>query len=156
MNHHQSNHYPHHSSGILLTAVQPSRGIIRNLYFPSSPSLHRPPSFLLSQPFQPVQLTNSIISPLPPTPTPQQQADAAFARVKKTVGPLSQPDGKSSGFPTPPILKLNDINTAMAQGLMLGQSSEKPTPAPTAAPRTAPKDKEFLLGYLAGVARGAR
>ena len=123
---------------------------------PSPSPIISPPSTVPASAIDSTIDPNSIISPLPPTPTPQQQADAAFARLKKTVGPLSQPDSTSSGFPTPPVLKLNDINTAIAEGLMLGQSSEKPTPAPTPAPRTAPKDKEFLLGYLAGVARGAR
>ena len=123
---------------------------------PSPSPIISPLSAVLASAIDPTIDSNSIISPLPPTPTPQQQADAAFARLKKTVGPLSQPDGTSSGFPTPPVLKLNDINSARAEGLMLGQSSEKPTPAPTPAPRTAPKNKEFLLGYLEGVARGAR
>ena len=123
---------------------------------PSPSPIVSPPSAITASAIDPAIDPNSIISPLPPTPTPHQQADAAFARLKKTVGPLSQPDGKSSGFPTPPDLKLNDINTAMAEGLMLGQGGERPTPAPTPAPRTAPKDKEFLLGYLEGVARGAR
>ena len=127
---------------------------------PSPSPIVSPPSAVPASAIDPTIDSNSIISPLPPTPTPQQQADAAFARLKKTVGPLSQPDGTSSDFPKPPVLKLNDINSAMAEGLMVGQSSEKPTPAPTPAPtpvpRTAPKDKAFLLGYLEGVARGAR
>ena len=123
---------------------------------PSPSPIISPPSAVPASAIDPTIDSNSIISPLPPTPTPQQQADAAFARLKKTVGPLSQPDGTSSDFPKPPVLKLNDINSAMAEGLMVGQSSEKPTPAPTPAPKTAPKDKAFLLGYLEGVARGAR
>ena len=123
---------------------------------PSPSPIISPPSAVPASAIDPTIDSNNIISPLPPTPTPQQQADAAFARLKKTVGPLSQPDGTSSGFPKPPVLRLNDINTAMAEGLMLGQSSEKPTLASTPAPSTAPKNKEFLLGYLKGVARGAR
>ena len=123
---------------------------------PSPSPIVSPPSAITASAIDLAIDPNSVISPLPPTPTPHQQADAAFARLKKTVGPLSQPDGKSSGFPTPPVLKLNNINTAMAEGLMLGQRGERPTPAPTPAPKTAPKDKEFLLGYLEGVARGAR
>ena len=123
---------------------------------PSPSPIISPPSAVPVSAIDPTIDPNTIISPLPPTPTPQQQADAAFARLKKTVGPLSQSDGTSSDFPKPPVLKLNDINSAMAEGLKVGQSSEMPIPAPTPAPRTAPKDKEFLLGYLEGVARGAR
>ena len=123
---------------------------------PSPSPIISPLSAVRASAIDPTIDSNNIISPLPPTPTPQQQADAAFARLKKTVGPLSQPDDTSSGFPTRSVLKLNDISSAMAEGLMLGESSEKPTPTPTPAPRTAPKDKEFLLGYLEGVARGAR
>ena len=123
---------------------------------PSPAPIISPLSAVPASAIEPSLDSNTIISPLPPTPTPQQQADAAFARLKKTVGPLSQPDGISPDFPTPPVLKLNDINAAMAEGLVLGQSSENPTHAPTPTPRTAPKNKEFLLGYLEGVARGAR
>ena len=123
---------------------------------PSPSPIISPPSAVPSSGIDPTIDFNSFLSPLPPTPTPQQQADAAFARLQKTVGPLSHPDATSSEFPKPPVLKLNEINTAMAEGLKVGQSSGRSTPAPTPAPRTAPKDKEFLLGYLEGVARGAR
>ena len=155
---------PQHRDFTDRSSTQPAdhKKSLLSLFTQPSPSpIISPPSAIPTSGIDPTIDFTSFLSPLPPTPTPQQQADAAFARLQKTIGPLSHPDGPSTSsndFPKPPVLKLNEINTAMAEGLKMGQqSSERSTPAPTpTVPRTALKDKEFLLGYLEGVARGGR
>ena len=90
-----------------------------------------------------------IISPLPPTPTPQEQADAAFARLSKNPGPLSHNEEGMPGPSKPAILKIDSINGALAEGAKSRNDSGKQTP--TSKKTTPTEHKPFLLEYLAGV-----
>ena len=123
---------------------------------PSQSPIISPSSANALSAVDPTITSTSIVSPLPPTPTPQQRADEAFTRLTKTVGPLSQPDSASPSPHKRPTLKMNDINSAMAEGLKSGQSKEKQASTSTPTLKTTPRDKEFLLDYLKDVARGAR
>ena len=90
-----------------------------------------------------------IISPLPPTPTPQEQADAAFARLSKNPGPLSHNGEVIPGPSKPAMLKMDSINGALAEGAKSMNDSGKQTPTYNKTTHT--EREEFLLGFLAGV-----
>ncbi|KAL2048224.1 hypothetical protein N7G274_000135 [Stereocaulon virgatum] len=91
----------------------------------------------------------NIISPLPPTPTPQEQADAAFARLSKNPGPLSHNEEIIPGPSKPTMLRMDSINGALAGGPKSRNDSGKQTP--TSKKTTPTEHKPFLLEYLAGV-----
>ena len=94
-----------------------------------------------------------VISPLPPTPTPQEQADAAFTRLTKTVGPLSHKDEAISGPSKQGVSRMDSINSVLAEESKFARNGGKQTPKHRT---TTPSDRTFLLGYLDGVAREAR
>ena len=87
----------------------------------------------------------SFISPLIEMPTPREQADAAFAKLTRDVqehtGPAASPSRTSS------------INAVVA-GVGGKERATGGTKTPT--PRTTPVDRNFLLGYLEGVAKAGR
>ena len=98
----------------------------------------------------------SIVSPLSEKPTPRQQADVAFAQTTRDIGALPQ---KFSRFPstvkvpTSPSVT-SSVKAVVAGGAGGGERASGGKKAPT--PRTTPVDKNFLLGYLEGVANGGR
>lgn len=95
----------------------------------------------------------SFFSPVSKTPTPQEQAEVAFARFTESVGALL-PGDKVDFAPRPPVLsRMGSINDNVAEGPKSGRTSGKHTPA---SKTTKPLDKSFLLGYLEGVAKGGR
>lgn len=93
---------------------------------------------------------SALISPLT-EPSPQEQAEAAFARLTQSVGELSHNSKPNPGPSPKPPLGTGSINNDMGDGKSLGLGG-KPTPAL----RAAPADKSFLLGYLNRVLEGGR
>lgn len=98
----------------------------------------------------------SFLSPLVASPTPQEQAEAAFERLTKSVGAIGSSfnEDKIDFTPRQPVLsRIGSANDKVADGAMSGRSSGKHAPT---SKTTTPIDKSFLLGYLEGVAKGGR
>ena len=95
----------------------------------------------------------NVVSPLSEKPTPREQADAAFAQLTRDNRGLPQ---EPSGF----LLQaaVSPSRTSSLKAVVDGgrgkerAKDDKKTPTP----RTTPVDKNFLLGYLEGVANGGR
>ncbi|KAK4690126.1 hypothetical protein P7C71_g6598, partial [Lecanoromycetidae sp. Uapishka_2] len=98
----------------------------------------------------------SFLSPVTTGPTPQEQAEAAFERLAKTVGAIgTKSDEEKIDFaPRKPVVsRTGSTNNKPAEAAMSGRNSGKHTPT---SKTTTPIDKSFLLGYLEGVAKAGR
>lgn len=97
----------------------------------------------------------SFLSPAGKTPTPQEQAEGAFARLTKSVGAIGADphEDKVDFTPRQPVLsRKGSTNEKVTEGVLSGRTSGKHTPTKT----TTPIDKSFLLSYLEGVAKAGR
>ncbi|KAL6721789.1 mRNA-decapping enzyme subunit 2 [Lecanora helva] len=95
---------------------------------------------------------SALISPLA-GPSPEEKADAAFARLSKSVGKLSSPgNGETAQDLKNPPLRTDSIDAVAAEGSKNGHVSEKQTPVS----KTTPTDKAFYLGFLNSVAEGKK
>lgn len=102
----------------------------------TSPTLDAPPSAIDPANF---------ISPLTEKPTPREQADAAFAKLTRDIQEHTAPAASPS--------RTSSINAVVA-GVGGKERAAGGTKTPT--PRTTPVDRNFLLGYLEGVAKAGR
>ena len=91
----------------------------------------------------------SLVSPLSEKPTPREQADAAFAKSTRDIGGFAQ---EHTARPVSPS-RASSIDAFVA-----GMEGKKRATGGTKTPttRTTPIDRNFLLGYLEGVAKGGR
>lgn len=117
-----------------------------SLFTEPSPSIS-PPS---AAPTSAIDLS-ALISPLT-GPSPQEQAEAAFARLTQSVGELSHEPKPVPGPSQLPGLRTGSINNAVDDGMSPRRSSGKQTPTL----KTTPADKSFLLGYLNKVLESGR
>lgn len=95
--------------------------------------------------------SSAFISPMT-GPSPQEQAEAAFARLTQSVGELSRDAKAIPGPNQPPMLRTASIANATGEAMTSGRSSGKQTPTV----KNTPVDKNFLLGYLNKVLEGGR
>ena len=102
----------------------------------TSPTSNAPPSAIDPANF---------ISPLIEKPTPREQADAAFTKLTRDVQEHTAPAASPS--------RTSSINAVVA-GVGGKERATGGTKTPT--PRTTPVDRNFLLGYLEGVAKAGR
>lgn len=128
--------------------IQPgdNKKSLLSLFIKSSPAISPP----LAAPVSAID-PSALISPLA-GPTPKEQAEAAFARLSKSVGKLSHEPDAAPGNAQPPLLRTGSIQTAVAQNSSTGLNSGKQKPTS----KTTPVDKAFLLGFLNSVAEGGR
>lgn len=102
----------------------------------TSPTSNAPPSAIDPANF---------ISPITEKPTPREQADAAFAKMRRDIQEHTAPAASPS--------RTSSINAVVA-GVGGKERATGGTKTPT--PRTTPVDRNFLLGYLEGVAKAGR
>lgn len=141
---------PKHNSLADRRSTQPAdhKKSLLSLFTKPSPVIS-PPSTVPASAIDPTIYPLDIISPLPPTPTPLEQAEAAFARLSKTVGPLSHKEEVIPSPSKPAGLRIDSINSALAEGPESSKDSGKQTPT---YKKTTPIDKDaFLRRYLDGV-----
>ena len=141
---------PKHNTLADRRSTQPAdhKKSLLSLFTKPSPVIS-PPSTVPASAIDPTIYPLDIISPLPPTPTPQEQAEAAFARLSKTVGPLSFKEEVIPGPSKPAVLRMDSIKSALAEGPESRKDSGKQTPT---YKKTTPIDKDaFLRQYLDGV-----
>ncbi|KAL2046744.1 hypothetical protein ABVK25_011574 [Lepraria finkii] len=141
---------PKHNSLADRRSTQPAdhKKSLLSLFTKPSPVIS-PSSTVPASAIDPSIYPLDIISPLPPTPTPLEQAEAAFARLSKTVGPLSHKEEVIPNPSKPAGLRIDSINSALAEGPESSKDSGKQTPT---YKKTTPIDKDaFLRRYLDGV-----
>ena len=96
----------------------------------------------------------SLISPLIATPSPQEQAEAAFERLTKSVRAIgAAPQEDKIDFTPRQLSRVGSMNDKVAEIAKSRKGSGKHTPT---TKTTTPIDKSFLLGYLENVAKGGR
>ena len=95
----------------------------------------------------------NLVSPLSEKPTPREQADAAFAQLTGDNRGLPQ---EPSVFPLQAAVSPSRSSSlrAVVDGGRGKERAKDDKKTPT--PRTTPVDRDFLLGYLEGVANGGR
>ncbi|MCJ1275072.1 mRNA-decapping enzyme subunit 2 [Puttea exsequens] len=96
---------------------------------------------------------SSLISPISKTPTPQEQAEAAFEQLSKNVGRISHPEVPHDGVSKPEVSSMSSINYVLDDAT---KESSNDSAQQATRNTAAPLDKKFLLGYLEGVAKGGR
>lgn len=92
-----------------------------------------------------------VISPLSEKPTPREQADAAFANIAKDIRALPQ---DMNLFPTQTAV--SPSRTSSVKAVVAVGGNQKRAATGSRKTPTTPVDRNFLLGYLEGVANGGR
>lgn len=123
-----------HKKSLLSLFTKPSPVISPTLTAPTSASAIDPAS---------------LVSPLSEKATPRERADAAFAKLSLNIGGFAQ---EHTAPPVSPS-RTSSINAVVAG---VGGKERAAGGRETPTSRTTPVDRNFLLGYLEGVAKGGR